>query len=138
MNALYHGSIQRMATTGNAVTRKAAASPMSVHRTSRRPRVFFTLLLSRRLGDGHIRGRHVLMARARGGRHLRNLVDDVHARGDLAEYRVTVVRRAGMIEETVVHQVDEELRGGAVDVIGARHGEGAAGILEAVGGFVLD
>jgi hypothetical protein len=35
-----------MATTGNAVTRKAMASPVSVHRTSRRRQFFFTLCVS--------------------------------------------------------------------------------------------
>ena len=45
MNALYHGSTQRIATTGSAVARNDRDDvPMSVHRTSRRRQLFFTLL----------------------------------------------------------------------------------------------
>src|SRR4051794_32155624 len=114
MNALYHGSIQRIATTGSAVTMTTAASATATHRASRPRQPFFTLLLARSLGDRHVGGRNVLVAAAIRGRHLGDLVDDVHAGGDLAEHGVAVVRRAGVVEELVVDQVHEELRGGAV------------------------
>src|SRR5690606_40330839 len=53
---------------------------------------------------------------------LRHYVLTAH---DLAEYRVAEVTRA-VVEKIVVGDVDEELRGGAVDHRGARHGEGVA------------
>ena len=43
-----------------------------------------------------------------------------------------------MIERAVVLQIDEELGGCAVDVIGARHGQGTALVLDAIVGLVLD
>jgi hypothetical protein len=46
MNALYHGSIQRIATTGSAVTRNAATAAMESHRSNRRPNPFFTPCVS--------------------------------------------------------------------------------------------
>src|SRR5215204_6123026 len=98
MKALYQGSIQRIATTGSAVTTNAAPIPMNVHRIKRRRQPFFTLL-TRGLGDRHVRGRHVLVAGAGSGRHFGDLVDDVHAGGDLAEHGVTVVRGARVVEE---------------------------------------
>src|SRR5690349_21981378 len=112
MNALYQGSIHRIATTGSAVMRNAATSPMSVHRARRRGQVLLTLLAGG-LGDHHVRGRHVLVAGAIGGGYLGDLVDDIQTRGDLAEHGVAVVRRARVIEEVVVDQVHEELRRGA-------------------------
>src|SRR5678815_4550950 len=138
MKALYHGSIQRMATTGSAVARKAAITPTISHRASRRRQPFFTLFLGRRLGDHDVGRRHVLVAGTIRGRDLGDLVDDVHAGGDLAEYRVTVVGRPTVIEEVIVDQVHEELRSGAVHHVGARHRERAALVLEAIGGLVLD
>src|SRR5207237_2608894 len=41
-------------------------------------------------------------------------------------------------EEGVVCEVHEELRGGAVDVAGAGHGQAAAGVLQPVAGLVAD
>src|SRR3954467_10477847 len=99
MKALYHGSIQRIATTGSAVARKAAITPTNSHRASRRRQPFFTLFLGRRPGDDDVGGRHVLVSGAVRGRDLGDLVDDVHAGGDLAEHRVAVVGRATVIEE---------------------------------------
>jgi hypothetical protein len=43
-----------------------------------------------------------------------------------------------VIEKIVVLQVDEELRGCAVDVIGARHRQRAALVLQAIVGLVFD
>ena len=43
-----------------------------------------------------------------------------------------------MVEEAVVLDVDEKLRGGGMRVVGARHGDGVAVVLQAVVGFILD
>lgn len=43
-----------------------------------------------------------------------------------------------MVEEGVVHGIDEELRRGGMRVHGAGHGQRAGEVLEAVVGFVLD
>src|SRR5688572_26865988 len=118
MKALYHGSIQRMAITGNAVTASTATNARVTHRAIRRPNFFFTLLAGS-LGDDDVGRRHVLMARTRGRGDRGDLVDDVHAGGDLAEHGIAVVRRARVVEETVVDEIDEELRRGAVDDIRA-------------------
>lgn len=56
--------------------------------------------------------RHVLAAVAVGGRGSGDFVDHVHALGDLAEHRVTIAFDGRVVEERVVLQVDEELRGG--------------------------
>ena len=67
------------------------------------------------------------------GRRLRDLVDHVHPLDHLAEHRVAValrVRRAE-VQELVVGDVDEELRGRGVGVAGARHRERARNVHEA-------
>src|SRR5229473_2820304 len=66
-----------------------------------------------------------------------DLVDHVHAIGDARKNGVAEVP-ARVIEELVVFQIDEKLRGRAIDVVGARHGERAAFVLEAVVRLVLD
>src|ERR1700722_19537341 len=81
--------------------------------------------------------RDIVEAAPAAGLDRRDLIDAVHAVGDAREYGVAEVA-ARVIEKVVVLQVDEELRGRAVDVIGARHGKRAAQILQAVVGFVLD
>jgi hypothetical protein len=70
----------------------------------------------------------------------RDLVDHVHALGDSAEHRVAEGGRrlALVIEEVIGGEIDEELRGGAVGLGAARHGQRATLVLETVGGFVLD
>src|SRR4029079_9673717 len=80
---------------------------------------------------------HVLGAGLCAGLDRGNRIHDFHARIDAPEHGVAVVARL-VVEEVVVDQVDEELRGGAVDVVGARHRQRAALVLEAVGGLVLD
>src|SRR5205085_7595109 len=137
-NALYQGSIQRIATTGNAVMTNRAAIPTSTHRVSRPLQPAFTSLLAGSLGDRHVGGGHVLVAATIRGRDLGDLVDDVHAGGDLAEHGVAVVRRARMVEEIVVDEIHEELRRRAVYVVGARHRQRAARVLQAVRRLVLD
>src|SRR5579863_1179064 len=71
------------------------------------------------------------------GLDRRDLVDHVHAFGDARKNGVAEVP-ARVIEKVVVFQIDEKLRGCAVDVVGARHGERAACVLEAVVRLVLD
>ena len=43
-----------------------------------------------------------------------------------------------MVEEGVIRHVDEELAGGAILIGGTRHGDGAAGVAQAVVGFIFD
>lgn len=75
-----------------------------------------------------------------GGGHALDLLDHVHALGYLAEYGVAPALhgRRGVVEEAVVGDVDEELRGGRVRVHGAGHGDGADLVGNSVIGFVLD
>ena len=81
-----------------------------------------------RLVDDDLLGRNVLRERSAGARRrLGDLVDHVHPFDDLAEHRVAValrIRRAE-VQELVVGDVDEELRGRRVGIAGARHGERA-------------
>src|SRR5262249_53314742 len=64
---------------------------------------------------------------------LADLVHDVHAVDDLAEDAVAVaVGGPALVEGVVVGVVDVELGGGAVRVLGAGHGQGAAQVLQVV------
>ena len=67
-----------------------------------------------------------------------DLVDDIHALDNLAEDAVAPAVLARIVEEAVVGNVDEELGAGRVRVGGARHGDAADGVLEAVRGLVFD
>src|SRR5580693_6833604 len=66
-----------------------------------------------------------------------NLVDDIHSFGHARENGVAEIA-ARVIEKLVVLQIDEELRGRAVDVAGARHRERTALVLDAVVRLVFD
>src|SRR4029077_16160093 len=79
----------------------------------------------------------ILKALAPNGAHACNLVDDLHALRDAAKDRITVVARP-VIEEGVVRQIHQELRCGAVDIAGERHGKAASGVLQPVPGFIAD
>ncbi len=81
--------------------------------------------------------RHVVEPAPPPGLDRGNLVDDVHALGDASEHGVAEIA-ARVIEKIVVLQIDEELGGRAVDVVGARHGQGAALVLQAIVRLVLD
>src|SRR5215472_6816097 len=146
MKALVSGCSQRSTSTGMAVS--------STHRSSAAPRVFSSRRASpprcRATGTAALLGleaacrddhdvfeRRVLVSLARARADARNLVDDLHAIGYPAEHRVAVVART-VVEKAVVLQVDEELRGGAVDIAGARHGERAARVPQPVLRFVAD
>src|SRR5215470_6174337 len=67
-------------------------------------------------------------------------VNDLRARNHAPEYTVTPALRVArlMIEESVVGDVDEKLRGRRMRVAGAGHRDAVARILEPVRGFVLD
>ena len=84
----------------------------------------------------------VRMRTPRVGRHRGGLVDDVHSLDHPTDDRVAVRLRVGppVVEPStaVVHRVDEELRGGAVDDVGSGHRDRATLVAEAVGRFVLD
>src|SRR2546429_555669 len=125
MMALVRGRSQRSSSTGVAVRSSHARSTTRNHfssRTATLPRCGngATLALGSR---GHSAGGHdhdvlerrILIALALSGAHTRDLVDDLHALRDAAKDRVPEVARA-VIEEGVVREVHEELRGGAVDV----------------------
>src|ERR1700675_3872835 len=82
-------------------------------------------------------GRNIVETAPPAGLDRGDLVDHVHAFGDARKNGVAEVA-ARMIQKFVVFQIDEKLRGCAVDVVGARHRERAAFILEAVVRLVLD
>src|SRR5665213_2854588 len=67
--------------------------------------------------QGHVAG---------AGGHGADLVDHVHALDDLAEDRVAVaVARLRLVQEVIVLDVDEELRGCGIGIVRPRHGDGA-------------
>ena len=81
-------------------------------------------------------GRHVIGAQygAVAGLDLSQLVQHLHALHHLAEHRVT---GAGIgVEVVVVHQVEVELAGGAVDRLGAGHGDATTLVGQAASGLV--
>src|SRR5271156_6322127 len=142
MNAVKNGLIQRRDTTARMLpTTQIAIS----HRIDRASRPKNDLFGATRVSGGyspyalhdHGLDRDIVEAALAAGLDRRNLVDDVHALGYPRENGVAEVA-ARVIEEVVVLQVDEELRGRAVDVVGARHRERAAFILQAVVRLVLD
>lgn len=83
---------------------------------------------------------NVAVEAARAGLHLGDGVDHVRAGHDLAEDGVAPALRrgGGVVEEVVVHHVDEELRRGGVRIHRAGHGDRVAVVLKTVGGLVLD
>src|SRR5688500_15658871 len=82
--------------------------------------------------DDDGRARHVLMHALVGGGHGDDLVDDVHAAHHLGEHGIAVAVLPGVIEEVVVVDVDEELRGRRVGVARPCHGDRAGLVLQAV------
>src|SRR3954451_5484041 len=87
---------------------------------------------ARRLDD-HRLLRHIAReGTARAGGQLGDLVHHVHAGHHLAEHRVAVAvaARVAPVEEGVVVDVDEELRGCRVRIRRARHGDGADVVLQ--------
>ena len=82
---------------------------------------------------GHIAMPH-FVARARFG----DFIDHIHALAYLAEHGIAVALRGGrgVIERRVVGNVDEKLAGSGMRSGGARHGDCADCVFQAVGGFV--
>src|SRR5665213_3619645 len=132
MNALLSGCHQRSSSTAALLRTTQASSRPTIQCSSR--------LIGRdfaRGDDHHVLHRHIVMTATPTGLHRGDLIHDIHAVHDLAEYGITI--GAGLvIEELIVLEVDEELRGGAVDVVGARHRQAAALVLHAIGCLVLD
>src|SRR5438874_1868300 len=73
--------------------------------------------------DRHVGNRHLLVVAHVSGRHVPDLVHDIHPLGDAAEHGVSWFAGTA-IEAVIVLDVDKKLIGGAVRVIGACHGEG--------------
>ena len=69
-----------------------------------------------------------------------DFVHDVHSFHDAPEDAVAPAARRGCgeVQKIAVHQIDEKLAGGRVRVVGARHGDGAAVVAQAVHGLVFD
>src|SRR5471032_211566 len=134
MKALVTGCQARSSSTAAAESTIAARIVPAIHLKRR-----FVLcgIYTSHGDDERIFERRVLVLFARAGAHARNRVDYIEALGDAAEHRVAVLALR-MIEEGIVGQVYEELRGCTVDVIGARHRQRAALVLQAVSGFVGD
>src|SRR5262245_4678720 len=102
MKALVSGFSQRSSTTGVTVSTIHASTRYSAQRSKRRLRCSH----SPGRNDHHFFQWRIVVALAAAGLDLGNLVHYVHAFGDTAEYRITVV--AGLvIQEFVVFQVHE-------------------------------
>ena len=59
-------------------------------------------------------------------RHGGDGVNHIHARDDFAKDRIAWAGGACIIQECVIHQVDEELTCGRISHIGSGHRDGAA------------
>src|SRR5687768_16341759 len=143
MKAVTGTGSQRSAATARMLARAAVSRMFIAHRASR---AGSERLMGRETSGGggaprrldeHRLGRHIVVALAAAGLDLRDLVDHVDAAHHAAEHGVAEVAGA-MIQEAVVHDIDEELRGRAVQVVRARHRERAALVLEPVVRLVLD
>src|SRR6266852_1056102 len=136
MKAVTGGSIQRSDTTATTLAAIQATTSHTIARSSRPANDLFcaTRALSGyspyALHDDRV-DRDIVETAPPAGLDCGDLVDHVHAFGDARKNGVTEVP-TGVIEKVVVLQVDEKLRGRAIDVVGARHGERAAFVLEAV------
>src|SRR5690606_12064502 len=88
------------------------------------------------LGDDDVLYRNVLMKAAAAGTYGLDLVDGFGAFHDLAEYGIAPAARVGggEVQEVVVGDVDEELRGSRMRIVGACHGQRVLVILQAVVG----
>jgi len=70
--------------------------------------------------------------------HRFHLLDRVHPLDNLAEYGVTPAVEGGIVERSVVFEVDVELRGRRVRILCASHREGRSLVLQAVLGLVFN
>ncbi len=73
-------------------------------------------------------------------RGFADLLYDIHARSHFAEDGIAVALRGFVfeVEECVVGSIDEELAGGGIRIAGARHGDGADGVFQAVVCFIVN
>src|SRR5690606_16901107 len=110
----------------NASEVAGVAGPRCMSEASQTGPCSATLFKDLGLLDDHVLDRHVLVEAAVAGFHALDLVDHVGAFGDLAEHGVApaVGGGGGEIQEIVVGDVDEELRGSRMRVAGAGHGHG--------------
>src|ERR1700722_15112113 len=142
MKAMKGGLIQRSDPTARTLAATPTTTNHTIARISRPTNDLFcaTRALSgcsaHALHDDRV-DRNIVEAAPPAGLDRGDLVDHVHAVGNAGEHGVAEVAARG-IEKIVVLQIDEKLRGRAVDVVGARHGERAAFVLEAVVRLVLD
>src|SRR5258706_9899419 len=143
MKALVGGFSQRSANTVSTSSVTAISTEYSRPRTRRRSnRIGVNRPLGRCLHtagrvDDHVFHRRVGVPLAAAGGDRGDLIDDLQTGDHAAKDRVAMVARA-VIEKLVVLEIHEELRGGAVRGIGARHGQRAALIQQAIAGFVPD
>src|SRR5260221_4764803 len=92
-----------------------------------------------RLLDEDIFSRHVLVKAAVAGGDCLDLIDHVAAFHDLPENTVTEAVRVGgaEIQEVVIHDIEEELRGCRVRIRRARHGHSVSIVLQTLARFVF-
>src|SRR3984957_2577901 len=142
MKAMKGGLIQRSDPTARTLAATPTTTNHTIARISRPTNDLFcaTRALSgcsaHALYDDPV-DRNIVEAAPPAGLDRGDLVDHVHAVGNAGEHGVAEVA-ARVIEKIVVLQIDEKLRGRAVDVVGTRHGERVAFVLEAVVRLVLD
>src|ERR1700734_4419843 len=142
MNAVKGGLIQRNRSTERILAATHSTTSPTIARSSRLKN---DLCCATQALSGHSPNalhddrldRDIVETAPPAGLHRGNLVDDIHAFGHARENGVAEIA-SRVIEKIVVLQIHEELRGCAVYVIGARHGERAALVLEAVVRLVLD
>src|SRR5258708_4587877 len=136
------GSIQRSDTTATMLAAIQATTSHTIARSSRPANDLFCATRSLSGYSPYARhddrlDRDIVETAPPAGLDRGDVVDHVYAFGGGGKYRVAEVA-ARVIEKFVVLQIDEKLRGGTVDVVGARHGERAAFVLETVVRLVLD
>src|SRR5690606_39309484 len=90
--------------------------------------------------DNHVFNGNVLVETAFAGFDTHDFVGHIRAFNDLAEYGITPAIGVGrrVVQEVVVSHVNEKLRGSRMRIVGARHCDGVAVVLQAVVGFVGD
>src|SRR6185503_7625258 len=93
-----------------------------------------------RLLDHDVISGHVLMEAAIAGRNRFDLVDHLAPLHDIAEHAITKAVGIGgaEIQEIIVDDVEEELRGGGMRVRCARHRYGVRIVFDPIGRLVLD
>ena len=90
--------------------------------------------------DDHSVKGHVIVVALACGAHFFDGIHNLLALDHFAEYGVApaLPGRSGVVEELVVHYVDEKLCCRAVGIAGAGHGNRVSLVFQAIGGFVLN